>query len=124
MASEELEPLYKKFHDRFHVDGKLWYKIFQVGRTFLLVCALNIFDCYSSLKDTFSVFASLLTVNNWHILMLTVSLTQRTGQIRPRIAAKPYPIRFITWYGLFLIILLAGAYGVGYDASQFIYNQF
>jgi len=28
------------------------------------------------------------------------------------------------WYGLFLVVLLFGAYGVGYDASQFIYNQF
>ena len=25
---------------------------------------------------------------------------------------------------LFVLILLFGAYGIGYDASQFIYNQF
>ena len=40
------------------------------------------------------------------------------------IAEKPYPVRFVIWYGLFLAVLLLGAYGAGYDASQFIYNQF
>lgn len=148
MASEELEPLYGKFHGRFRVEGKLWYKIFQVGRTFLLVCCLNLFDCYSSLADTFSVFASIFTTGNWYVLwdgsllglglsmldygilavgtlaMLSVSLVQRSGGIRERIAKRPYAVRFMVWYGLFLVILLAGAYGVGYDASQFIYNQF
>jgi len=34
------------------------------------------------------------------------------------------PVRVAVWYGLFLLVLLFGAYGVGYDASQFIYNQF
>ena len=55
---------------------------------------------------------------------MTVSLLQRSGSVRDRIAAKPYPVRFLVWYGLFLAVLLAGAYGIGYDASQFIYNQF
>ena len=58
------------------------------------------------------------------ILLVVVSLLQRSGSVRERIAAKPYPVRFLLWYGLFLAVLLAGAYGIGYDASQFIYNQF
>ena len=148
MASEELEPLYARFHQKFPVDGKLWYKLFQVGRTFLLVCVLNLFDCYPSLSLTFGAFASLFTAGNWSVLwdgslmnlglsgldygilaagtmlMLAVSLIQRGGPVREKIAKKPYPVRFILWYGLFLIVLLMGAYGVGYDASQFIYNQF
>lgn len=148
MLSEELEPLYDRFHDRFPVDGKLWYKIFQVGRTFLLVCVLNLFDCYHSLADTFGMLASMFTARNWSILwdgslmklgltaldygilaggvvlMLAVSLVQRGGSVREKIAARAYPVRFVLWYGLFLVVLLMGAYGIGYDASQFIYNQF
>ena len=57
-------------------------------------------------------------------VLVSVSLIQRKGSVRERIAAKPYPLRFALWYGLFLAVLLAGAYGIGYDASQFIYNQF
>jgi D-alanyl-lipoteichoic acid acyltransferase DltB (MBOAT superfamily) len=148
LVSEELEPLYAKFHARFSVDGKLWYKIFQIGRTFLLVCCLNMFDCYSSVKDTFRAFASMFTATNWRIfwdgslltiglsrldygilafgvlVMFSVSMIQRRGSVREQIAQRPYPVRFILWYGLFVLVLLLGAYGIGYDASQFIYNRF
>lgn len=148
MASEELEPLYSKFHQRFPVDGKFWYKLFQVGRTFLLICVLNIFDCYATLGETVRAIASVFTVRNWNVLwdgslltlglsgldygilacacalMLGVSLVQRSGSVREKISQKPYWVRFALWYGLFLVVLLMGAYGVGYDASQFIYNRF
>ena len=148
MISEELEPLYDKFHGRFRMGETAAYKVFQMGRTFLLVCFLNIFDCYHSLGETFGAFASLCTVHNWKILgdgslmalgltgldygilamgivlMLAVSLLQRSGSVRDKIAARPYPLRFAIWYGLFILVLLMGAYGIGYDSSQFIYNQF
>ncbi len=148
MVSEELEPLYAKFHQRYAVRGKRWYRLFQVGRLFLLVCILNLFDCYPSLSLTFGAFASIFTAGNWQVLwdgsllalglsaldygilaagvalMLLVSLSQRSGSVREKIAKRPYALRFALWYGLFLIVLLMGIYGVGYDASQFIYNQF
>lgn len=148
MISEELEPLYARFHRRFAVKGKPLYRLFQVGRTFLLVCALNLFDCYVRLGDTVGSIASVFTARNWNVLwdgsmltlglsgadyvalalgcllMLGVSLAQRKGGIRERLEEKPYPVRFAVWYGLFLAVLLLGAYGVGYDASQFIYNRF
>ena len=148
MISEELEPLYKKFHNRFSVKNNFLYKLFQIGRTFLLICVLNLFDCYSSISETGRVFFSMFSAINWHILwdgsllqlgltsldyiilaggvllMLTVSLLQRKEPVRTLLAKPPYPVRFAVWYGLFLIVLLMGAYGIGYDASQFIYNQF
>ena len=57
-------------------------------------------------------------------MLLGVSLVQRSGSVRAKVGALPYPARFVVWYGLFLVVLLMGAYGIGYDASQFIYNQF
>ncbi len=148
MVSEELEPLYAGFHRRFSVEGKFWYRLFQVGRTFVLICVLNIFDCYASLGETVKAIGSVFTVHNWKVLwdgsllalgltgldygilaggclmMLGVSLVQRGGSVREKISAKPYWVKFAVWYGLFLAVLLMGAYGVGYDASQFIYNRF
>ena len=109
---------------------------------------LNIFDCYASLGDTVKAIGSVFTVHNWKMLwdgsllapgltgldygilaggclmMLGVSLVQRGGSVREKISAKPYWVKFAVWYGLFLAVLLMGAYGVGYDASQFIYNRF
>ena len=147
MVSETLEPLYARFHQRFGAGGK-GYAAFEVSRTFLLVSMLRTFDCYRSVPVTFRMFGSLFTARNWNILwdgsllglgltaldygilamgtfvLVSVSLIQRKGSVRERIAAKPYPLRFALWYGLFLAVLLAGAYGIGHDASQFIYNQF
>lgn len=148
LVSEELEPLYAGFHKRFHVDGNPFYTFFQITRTFLMICCLNMFDCYSSVGETFRAFGSMFTARNWQIIwdgslltigltmldygillfgiivMLTVSLVQRNGSVRDKIAARPYPVRFVIWYGLFLLVILLGAYGIGYDASQFIYNRF
>lgn len=148
MISQELEPLYARFHARFHVAGKLPYKIFQVIRTVLLMSCLRTFDCYRDVPLTFRMIGSIFTANNWHILwdgsllhlglsgldyailatglmlLIVVSLLQRKCGVRAQIAAKPYALRFVLWYGLFLVVLLMGAYGIGYDASQFIYNQF
>jgi hypothetical protein len=58
------------------------------------------------------------------IILVAVSLIQRSGSVREKIAAKAMPIRFVIWYGLFIATLIFGAYGIGYSASQFIYNQF
>ncbi|MCM1025415.1 MAG: MBOAT family protein [Roseburia sp.] len=148
MISQELEPLYDRFHNRFDVKGKFAFRLFQVVRTVLLMSALRTFDCYRDVPLTFRMFGTMFTTFNWHVLwdgslltlgltaadfavllcglllLIAVSLLQRSGSVREKIAAKPYPLRFAVWYGLFLATLLTGAYGVGYDASQFIYNQF
>ena len=148
MVSEELEPLYGRFHDRFGWSRGRGWQYVQVVRTFLLVCVLNLFDCYDSLATLAGLFRSVFTARNWNVLwdgsllqlglsgldygilaaasalMLGVSLAQRRGGIRERLGRLPYPARFAIWYGLFLAVLLMGAYGIGYDASQFIYNQF
>ncbi|HCA69439.1 MAG TPA: hypothetical protein DEP17_03200 [Lachnospiraceae bacterium] len=57
-------------------------------------------------------------------LILIVSLLQRSGSVREKLAARPMWIRYTTYFAIFLAVLLFGAYGVGYDASQFIYSQF
>lgn len=149
MASQELEPLYERFHQRFPtVNGRTWFRAFQVIRTVLLMSCLRMFDCYRDVPLTFRMFGSMFTKWNWNIfwdgsllqigltgidywvlaagfaILLIVSLVQRRGSVRAKVARLPYPARTAIWYGLFLVVLLAGAYGIGYDASQFIYNQF
>lgn len=148
MASEELEPLYRRFHLRFRAGEGFLYKSFMIVRTFLLVCVLNLFDCYASVSETFRALGSMLVARNFNVfwdgsllhiglsasdyrillfgclLMLFVSLLKRKGSVRERIGRLCYPCRFAIWYGLFLVVLLMGIYGIGYDAGQFIYNRF
>ena len=148
LISQELNPLYVKFHQRFDVDDKVWYKAFCVIRTVLLMSALRMFDCYRDVTVTIKLFFSMFTTFNvaelWNgnmlklglsgldyaiiffgvLLMFTVSMLQRKCSVRERIAKLPYPTRVAIWFVLFIVVLLAGAYGQGYDESQFIYNQF
>lgn len=147
-VSRELGPLYRRFHSRFAVAGKSWFKGLQALRTLLLMSLLRLFDCYRSVPLTLQMAGGMLTARNWGILadgslltlgltgvdfgilaaglclLLSVSLLQRRGSVRERIGALPYPVRFFLWFGLFLAVLLLGVYGIGYDKSQFIYDQF
>lgn len=148
MISQELEPLYRRFHEKFHVQGKTWFKMFQVVRTVLLMSCLRMFDCYRDVPLTFKMFGSMFTdfsvskltgaaflglgLSIWDygilfagtLLLFIVSMIGRSGSVREKIAGLSFPVRFAIWYGLFLTVLIFGAYGIGYSASQFIYNQF
>ncbi|HHU70788.1 MAG TPA: MBOAT family protein, partial [Clostridiales bacterium] len=57
-------------------------------------------------------------------IIFIVSMIQRSGSVRDKLAARPIALRYAIYFALFLGILIFGAYGVGYDSSQFIYSQF
>jgi D-alanyl-lipoteichoic acid acyltransferase DltB (MBOAT superfamily) len=148
LVSQECMPLYAKFHDRFHVQHTFWYRLFQVGRTFWLMSFLRTFDCYRDVSTTFKMYGTIIT--KWNIvdlfrgglmqlgltmtdylvllfsvaILLIVSLIGRSGSVRQKLSSKPMMLRYATYFALFLAILILGAYGVGYDSSQFIYSQF
>ena len=149
MISQELEPLYAKFHKKVNTDGSTVYKSFQVGRTILLMSALRLFDCYRDVPLTFKMFGTMFTTLNWKalgngsllhlglgradyvilvlgtLLLFAVSMAGRSGSVRDKMEKKiPFVGRWVIFSVLLLIIVVFGAYGLGYDASQFIYNQF
>ena len=149
LISQELEPLYKKFHQKFpKLVASSGYKAFQVGRTFLLMCCIRIFDNYGSVKVSVMQFIHMFTEFNLSavtksefiglgltlfdyfvvmaavLVMFCVSLAGRNGSVREKIAKQNYFVRFALFMLLFFAILLLGRYGVGYDSAQFIYNQF
>lgn len=149
LISQELEPLYAKFHERFpRLEGTFVWRLFQVGRTFWLMSAVRVLDCYRDVPVTFravgSIFTrfdlsvlwngSMLTLGasgaDWlaagvgALLMLGVSLLQRRDGVRERLAERPLALRWAVFGALLLAVVVFGAYGVGFDANQFIYNQF
>lgn len=149
MITGELEPLYEKFHKRFPGLVHTWaYRAFQVIRTFLLLCCLRLFDTYASVSlavrqflHMFTEFwktpvnlqeltdlglsgADYLVVLFGVLLLFGVSMYGRDGSVREKISRKPYFVRYAVFVLLFFAVLLLGNYGVGFDAQQFIYNQF
>ena len=149
MVSQEMEPLYAKFHARFKVKGKVPYEVFQVVRTILLMSMIRMFDCYRDVPLTFKKVGSMFTEFNWGVLfdgsllniglssadylvlavglmlVLAVSLFKnKHGSVRDALYAKPSVLFYGLMGLLIVVILIFGAYGIGFDSSQFIYTQF
>ena len=148
VLSEELVPLYDKFHGRFHLKEKKWYGGFEMLRMFMLMNLIRIVDLFPDVGEYFRRIGSLFTTFNFSVLwngtlmnlgltaldygilgggiavMFGVSLLQeKKGSVREMLWDKPL-LRYILVFGLLLIVLLMGSYGIGYDAGNFIYNQF
>ena len=148
VVSEELNPLYEKFHNRFGLKEKKWYGGFEMLRMFLLMNLIRIVDLFPNVGDYFGRMGSLVTTFNFHILwdgtlmnlgltpldygillggialMFAVSLFQeKKGSVREFLWNKPI-LRYILVFVLLVVVLLMGSYGIGYNASDFIYNQF
>lgn len=149
LVSQELRPLYDRFHKRFPgVEQRAVYKAFQVIRTILLMSALRTLDCYRNVPLTVQMFGTMFTDFNIRsvlsgglmtlglsvydyiviavgvLVMFGVSMCSRSISIRERLYQKPVFVQYAVVFLLFFTTLIFGAYGIGYDASQFIYNQF
>ncbi len=148
LISQELSPLYERFHEKTGIGEGGVYGAFMMVRTYLLMGCIRMFDCYASVGETLSSLGSMFTEWNWHVLfdgsMLTLGLTaadyivllcgcvmifissvlaERGNPIRERLSKIPFAVP-VAIVALTVLTLVFGAYGIGYDSSQFIYNQF
>lgn len=151
LVSQELQPLYSKFHNRFpSLDKNYAYTLFCRTRTFLLMGLIRILDCYRDVPLTFkSVGTVFYNFSSWRelftggltglgvgikeyivvalaiITVCIVSKYQRAEgvSLRHRIAEKP-SLTFACIAALAAATIVFGSYGIGFDASGFIYNQF
>lgn len=149
MISQELEPLYARFHSRFPVKKTRLYGAFEVLRTVLLMSMIRMFDCYRDVPMTLRMLSTMFTdirpaalfdgtllsigLSGADYIVLACALLvifcaslykARHGSLRERLWQK----NAFAFYGcidvLIVLVVVFGAYGVGYDSSQFIYNQF
>jgi hypothetical protein len=111
------------------------------------MCFIRSLDCYESVGVTFRTLASIFTGFNFPkfigdgitglglnaagyagasiglIITILVSVLQRKGEdIRDVLSRKKAPVRYIAVCAVFFAVLIFGAYGQGYDATQFIYG--
>ena len=148
LLSQELKPLYEKADKKIGYRKLKYYKVFEIIRTTIIVCCLQMLDYYRNIAEAFRMFFSMFTGGNyinvftkgmWNIgisaadyivllagviIMYVVSLLERKCPVREQLAQKNYIIRYSVFLILFLLIAVFGIYGIGYESSQFIYNQF
>ncbi len=147
MISQELAPVYRRFHQRYEIAGTKWFQGFQIIRTIFIMSCLRTLDCYGDVGLAFRMLGSMfcdvgfskvtiegighfgLDMTDYVILgigiivMLMVSIFREKESVREHICRFHPAVRFIIWYGLFLTVLMFGAYGIGYEESQFVYHQ-
>lgn len=151
LISQELNPFYNKFHARFpKLSASYFWTLFCRTRTFLLMGTIRILDCYRDVPTTFKGIGSVfLNPKSWTdmftggilklgldvkdyillaaaiIVVCIVSKFQKAEGIslRHRISEKP-ALAFACITALIIVITIFGAYGLGFDSSQFIYTQF
>ena len=92
----------------------LWGSMFTLGGLGELLSG-GIFELGLSAKDFIIVLVAVLVV-------YTVSALSAKGSVRERLYGRP--VLSACLFGTLLIaVIMLGAYGVGYDASQFIYGD-
>ena len=149
VVSEELTPLYQKFHGRFHLKDQAWYGAFEMLRTFMLMNLIRACDLFPNVGDYFARVGSVFTTMQLYVLwdgtllklglnsvdygilgisvllMLAVSLfREKRGSVREFLWKKPVALWYVVIFLLFVAVLLLGSYGIGYNVSNFIYDQF
>ncbi len=148
LVSQELEPLYARFRARFpRLTASGAYGAFMAARTFLLMGLIRSLDCYRDVGLTFRLWGSMFTDFNLfeviksgafslglslvdYVIILcgcavvfAVTKLSKEKSLRERLYERPL-LSAVCVSALFIAVILFGAYSVGYDASQFIYNQF
>lgn len=145
ILSQELEPLYAAFRNRFpRLEKSPVFGGFRILRTFVLLCCLRLWDVFLTPAGTVEAFLSLFLrpdpgalVALWPALGLSLFdvavlilglLPVAVLDIRQDRGKTLYPktsgLRWLCMGLLLVLVLTLGVYGMGYTASDFIYGQF
>ncbi len=69
-------------------------------------------------------YDSVILIISLFFLMLVEILQEKGISICRKINEKPFSLRLAVYLAAFLIILVFGTYGIGFDSGQFIYGMF
>ena len=150
VISEWLNPQFEKIRKKINTENKLWIFFQQIRTGIIYAVGAIMFRCdtyekmvilsdnlfsksviislksvVSDLKPVFissssSVF-SLLVIST---VLVVISILNRFGGISKLLKGKPIMFQILIALVLIYIIIIAGTYGPGYDASEFIYGGF
>lgn len=145
-----LEPVYKKVLSRLKVNTECFsWQLFQIVRTFFLVSIGRIFSRADSCMASFAMLKNMFAeFNPWVltdgtlyelglsaremflvflviIVLFVVSLMQEKGmRIRETLDKQNMLFQWLVVIGAIVFLLIYGAYGESFNASDFVYQQF
>ena len=150
LFSTLMEPVFNRMKKMVHADGSGLYRVFCSLRTFFIITLARVISLPAGLGDAwtmygrmfgggelsfFSVTDTLLAGQNvinyvpalaGCLLLFAVSMIEeKTGRsVRSVINERPMALRIVLAAVGTAAIVLFGAYGIGYEASNFIYSNY
>lgn len=153
VVSEFFQPAFKRVTKFLNVDTESFsWKLFQRLRTYFVFSIGCVFFVSMGIHDVISryktLFINLRPSNYWTLfdgtilnlgltwgdinivmlccmmIIIVAYLREKYGFARIWISKQILPFRWTIWMILFVIVIIHGHYGPGYDASQFIYQGF
>ena len=148
VSGEILQPVFDKLGKILHINKERFaFKIWQMIRTFALVCLGFVFFRANSTLDALKMIKRIFVNNYGEILsgemlnlgldiadlnialigitlLFMISILKQKYKIREQIRNQHIVVRFSIWMSLTIFILVFGYYGIGYDATSFIYQKF
>lgn len=151
-ASVALAPVYKKMAEKLKINTECFsFRLFQMLRTFLLLCISRIITQAATLPTALRMIKTLFTSWSWDfilgidnkiytygvdrdnmgvlfiavLVLLVVGILQERGvKIRQTLAKQNLIFRWLVILLLLVAVLVFGVYGPNYNASDFIYGNY
>ena len=151
MISTLLAPVFEKVNKKLHINSQsLWFRLFQMLRTFIVVLIGYVFDVAPNFTDAMRTFRLILTdihlsttveqvqslglftmdfvlLTICTLVLFAVSIIQEKrsdASLRQIIDQKHFLIRLMVLAFGILVLLTFGVYGPAYDPASFVYMQF
>lgn len=151
MLSTLLEPAFLGINKSLRIRTEsFFFRLFQMGRTFVIVLIGYVFDIAPSFRAAMEMFAAMITRQNIRgamadisvfdltkkdylvlilgvIVMFFVSLIQEKNPdttLRQLLDRKPFILRYLLILVAIMVLLVFGIYGPGFNPAEFVYMQF
>lgn len=151
LVSTLCEPFFVKIRKPLRMDELVFFRIFRSVRTFLIITVARVISLPSNIGKAWSMLLTMFGIHSTQtpffaftgqmvqaedlkmylpallgcILLFIVSFLEEKGHsVRDLINAKPMAVRVAVISLGTVAIILFGAYGIGYVASNFIYSNY
>ena len=142
-SSQIFEGLILKINQVFHIRTECFsFQVFRILRTLMLMCFIWLFACSPSLSESIDVMKSILVIKDTNLfeslpqlpmLVLFISLglvfavdyyNYKEINLFEEFQKQNIVFKYAAVLFVMFLVLMYGAYGPGFNASDFIYGGF
>ena len=148
IVSALMEPAFAAFNKRLpRLTGSFVWRLWQIARTFFICCVGRVFFRADSLATAVGILRITATqrpaladlerfgemsTNMYNfgvtliavLILFAVDIVGERVPLRETLARRNIALRWALIYACLFIVLIFGVYGLGYGATNFIYEQF